>query len=245
MKIKSGLNVFGSIKNGGSIIHVTGTDSMLDAQKAILYQIADSQNLERTWELDIIIHNMAKELHEKMLAEIKSKGVSEKLLELLNAPDKKSASRIARSMTINHEEFANLTYNYSDYGYLKESKFFEYIPDHLKTNDFERNAFFSAKGQLANQDASRFFRKITNTLKERKNVCAHLFSKDNEWHCFYFTYNDIAGERIQGKSHWSGGDHLHYISHFWGRSKEEVWAELSEKKYSLTGEHIKYVFNKR
>ena len=168
---KSGLNVFGNIKSGGAIFHVKGIDDGIEMHKAILYQIAEFEKIPRSWELDILIHNMARELHKKHLADIKSKGVSKKILELLKAPNKKTAQRLARAMILTHEEFANLTFNCGDYGYKKESKFFEYIPDHLKTTEVEKNAFFaSTTGKIQNESALKFLRKMSNTLKERKNI---------------------------------------------------------------------------
>jgi hypothetical protein len=93
-------------------------------------------------------------------------------------------------------------------------------------------------------DALKFVNKIDQQFKQRKNVVAHLFTKDEIWHCFYFTYQDAFGTKMSGENHWKYGDHIHYTSHLFGRQmkKEEVWADLDKKQYNFKNLHIKYKY---
>jgi hypothetical protein len=77
---------------------------------------------------------------------------------------------------------------------------------------------------------------IKQAINNRKVVVARFLDKGPLWHCFFLTFRGLKGEEVGGKSH------LHFISHTWGRSRQEVLAELRSKNYKLGPlPHIDYV----
>jgi hypothetical protein len=75
-------------------------------------------------------------------------------------------------------------------------------------------------------------------MKERRQIYAHLLERDVEWHCFYFSYNDIAPKET---NHHRYGPHIHYVSHLWTYDKEETWKRF-DTRFTEIGDapHIKF-----
>lgn len=75
---------------------------------------------------------------------------------------------------------------------------------------------------------------LERVITQRKNIHAHLFEKQAQWHCFYFTFNDVQG------SHGSMGSHIHYISSLWRLDLKKIWSEFEKKDHPWQGVHIPY-----
>jgi hypothetical protein len=66
-------------------------------------------------------------------------------------------------------------------------------------------------------------------LEQRSVKIAKFIEKDEEWHCFFITYDSIGG-----KENWQNGQpHFHYISNLFGIKKEDVITQIKSKKYKL------------
>ena len=78
-------------------------------------------------------------------------------------------------------------------------------------------------------------------MKERRHISAHLFQRDLEWHCFYFSYSDIEEEDSQ--NHWKHGTHLHYVSHLWPRyDRDQIWDQFDKRSTDIPGNlHIRFI----
>jgi hypothetical protein len=58
---------------------------------------------------------------------------------------------------------------------------------------------------------------------------AKIIENDEEWHCFFLTYNSIAG-----KENWENGQpHFHYVSNLFGIKKEDLIEQIKSKEYKL------------
>jgi hypothetical protein len=191
------------------------------------------------------IKKYAQDQVNKIKEKISSKGIPDSLQKILVCKTKGELEKVTANLTISHEDFASFIYNCAVANLAHEMKSFQYIPDHLQTNPEEKKSFFqSSVGNLEGQ-ALKFFKKISNQFKFRKNVVAHLFVGETDWHCFYFSYDDLFGIKKSGKNHWEYGDHVHYTSSLFGIhvTKERAWTELDNKKYNLPNLHIKYFKN--
>ena len=164
---------------------------------------------------------------------LSTKGVPKNLQTLFSATKKSDAQKLCQSMIIDEHDLFLLIHNCNQIDYLHESKFLTHVPEHLEISEEDRKQF----------KEEELFRPLTKKLgsifRERKALHAHLFIKDNEWHCFYFDFKDIE-ESI--KNHWKHGCHIHYISSLWGqRSPQEMWEALELRQTRIPGKyHIKF-----
>jgi hypothetical protein len=70
---------------------------------------------------------------------------------------------------------------------------------------------------------------LKQVLSHRSVTIAKFLDKEQEWHCFFITYDSIGG-----KEKWKNGQpHYHYISDKWGIPREDVVKQLKSKTYSL------------
>jgi hypothetical protein len=66
-----------------------------------------------------------------------------------------------------------------------------------------------------------------------------MFEHGADWHCFYFTHDDINPEN---SNHWKYGCHLHYVSHLWPNlNKAWVWKCFNKRATDISGSlHIRF-----
>ncbi|NBX75131.1 MAG: hypothetical protein EBQ92_01070 [Proteobacteria bacterium] len=86
-------------------------------------------------------------------------------------------------------------------------------------------------------EAKTYFK---GTFAQRKKVNVHLFENRDQWHLFWFLFNDAYSGPQKKATHWQGGDHLHHTSHLWGNEKEVLWDALKNRDYSIRGIHVRY-----
>ena len=150
------------------------------------------------------------------------------ILALLNAKTKRDAERIGKTLTIYKDQFSSLILNahlYRKDGYC------------YKQNNMTHVAADLSEKRLQQYVKDRKFSKIIQkTLYERKHNCFHLFEKEDEWHLFYFDFNDVKDK------HWKGGPHIHYISYLWRIDKNELLKQLEDRTYKIGGIHIRALF---
>lgn len=78
---------------------------------------------------------------------------------------------------------------------------------------------------------------LKQAIQHRSVKVAKILDKDEEWHCFFTTFNSLNGEET-----WLGEKqpHYHYISNTFGISRTEVINQIKSKKYKLGNiPHIK------
>ena len=165
-------------------------------------------------------------------SKIASHGVPEWILELLQISKKSEANKYCKNLTISEFELYLFIQNCYLIGFTHASKFPDYVPDHLVISDADTI-------KLKNGDLKPVSKKLGPLLDERRKINVHLFSRDAEWHCFYFSYDDIKKSE---NNHWKFGSHIHYVSFLWpSYTKEQVWDSFDTRKTNLVGNiHIRF-----
>ncbi len=172
-------------------------------------------------------------------SELADLGVPEKLSTLFQLSKKSDVEQYCRTLTISEFELFLLIRNCHLIGYSHKSKFPEYIPDHLVITD-------SDTAKLKEGNIGPASKKLGPLLDERRHINVHMFCNESDWHCFFFSYEDIEEDE---KNHWKHGSHVHYISHLWPNfTKEQVWEAFEIRKTKLSSSlHIRcdpYVYPK-
>lgn len=186
-----------------------------------------------------VIDKHAIEMAGKIIKDLESLGIPEKFQQLLQSKSKNEALGIGNSITIQKREFAALIHNckklkWGGYEYNLFVK--EFRPVELSKNDISaltNEEFRSAEGKLIGL-AKKTLGKIRAVFAQRKRIHAHFFVKGNEWHCFYFDFQDVKG------THWSEGPHIHYLSHHWGYDLQTIKRQFETRNTSLRSVHIRF-----
>ena len=111
------------------------------------------------------------------------------------------------------------------------STFKPYIPEHLKVSGTDLK-------EMKAGNPKEFIKKTDSQLLERRYIHAHLFECGSDWHCFYFSHQDIEPSR----NHWKYGCHLHYISHLWPHLKKRlIWNKFNKRTTQISDSiHIRF-----
>ena len=167
------------------------------------------------------------EYHDK----VNQLGVPDKLKNLLLITKKAEAEQYVRELVISEYDLFLLIHNCSQIRFSHRSKFKQYVPEHLRVSDTDRD-------EMKIGNPKKIMKKVSSGLLERKYIHVHFFEFSSDWHCFYFTHQDIEPT----KNHWKYGCHLHYISHLWtGLKKRWVWSKFNKRSTDISGSlHIKF-----
>jgi len=159
-------------------------------------------------------------------------GVPDKLKALFLITRKAQVEQYARQTVISEYELFLLIHNCSQIRFTHRSKFKQYIPEHLRVSDTDRDEM-----KIGNPKKMR--KKVSSGLLERKYIHVHLFEFSLDWHYFYFTHQDIEPTSA---NHWEHGCHLHYISHLWpGLKKRWIWGKFNKRSIDISGSlHIRF-----
>jgi len=165
-------------------------------------------------------------------SEVAKHGVPDGIIKLLQISKKSEASQYCKKLTISEFELFLFIQNCYQIAFTHKSKFPDYVPDHLIISDADT-------AKLKNGNTRPFSKKLGLLLNERRHINVHLFYRDLEWHCFYFSYDDIEQNE---NNHWKYGSHLHYISFLWpSYTKEQIWDSFDTRKTKLSGNfHIRF-----
>lgn len=186
---------------------------------------------------DFYIQLAGQRLSEEKFWETKEQiKVPENFLKLLKTRRKKEQASLLKGLSINLDQLIALIFkSYNDYGYLYSRYRFENLPKDLaskkkpKVADISEDGVIKTIGETDLTDGQ-----VKNMLEQRKVIIAHLFDKDDDWHCLFITYNSIAG-----KENWKDGQsHFHYISSAFGISREEFIKSMRSGQYKSTSIHI-------
>lgn len=159
-------------------------------------------------------------------------GVPDKLKDLFVMDRKSQVEQYCRDLVLSEHDLFLLIHNCSQLRFTHRAKFKQYIPEHLKVNDADRD-------QMKSGSPKKFLKKTRAGLSERRYIHVHLFECGSEWHCFYFSHQDIEPT---GTNHWANGCHLHYVSHLWANlKKRRVWDEFNKRSTEIQGSiHIRF-----
>jgi len=157
-------------------------------------------------------------------------GVPDRLKTLLEFTKKSKAIAYCRRVCISEHDLFLLAHNCSQIEFKHRSKFTEFVPQDRKVLD-------SDISNMKQGNPRQFINKVDRIIEERKRYHVHLFERDKEWHCFYYTYKDMESGK---ERHWELGSHLHYVSHLWTNyRKKQVWDSFDQRNVDIQGVHIK------
>lgn len=168
------------------------------------------------------------EYHDK----VEQVGIPDKLINLFQITKKAQAEKYSRELVLSEYDLFLLIHNCNQIRFTHRSKFKQYIPDHLRVSDADRDKMIAGNSKT-------MLKKVRSGLKERRWIHVHLFESGQEWHYFYFSHQDIDPT---DKSHWKYGCHLHYISHLWSNLKKRwIWNQFNKRSTEISGSlHIRF-----
>jgi len=191
---------------------------------------------------DFFIRFAKEELSKENFWEIKEQiEIHDNFLKLLETTRKKDQESLLRGMSINPDQLISLIFkSYNIYGYLYSRYRFENFPKGFESNIIPKIANIEEDGAIkiiGETDLSEG--QVKNILEQRKVIISHFFDKDNEWHCFFTTYNSIGG-----KENWKDGQpHFHYISSAFGITRDKFIESMESGQYKSTSIHIDLLGN--
>lgn len=164
------------------------------------------------------------EYHEK----VNQLGVPDKLRDLFLLTKKVQAEQYCRDIVLSEYDLFLLIHNCSQINFTHRFKYKPYIPENLKVLDTDI-------AQMKAGSPKKLLKKIRAGLLERRYIHVHLFEYSSQWHCFYFSHQELDPDS------WKYGSHLHYISHLWADLKKRwVWNSFNKRSTKLPGLHIRF-----
>ncbi len=159
-------------------------------------------------------------------------GVPDTLKRLFSITKKAEVEQYCRSIVPSEYDLFLLIHNCSQIHLAHRSKFKQYVPDHLTVSRVDRD-------EMKAGNPKRFLTKTHSILLERRYIHAHLFERGANWHCLYFSHQDIEPT---SSNHWKYGCHLHYISHLWPKLRKRwIWHKFNKRFTEISGSlHIRF-----
>lgn len=166
----------------------------------------------------------------EIIKEFRSVEIPENLINLLSTTKKKEQEKLLKGLRITPDILMSFLIYVGDKEFLFSQYSSKFYP---KGTDEEKLpfAFMENKDGAVKKfgDTKLTDKQLKHILNERNVKIAKFIEKDNMWHCFFITYKSI-----RGKEKWEEGQpHFHYISNFFGISKENVIKEIKSEKYNL------------
>lgn len=209
---------------------MNGEEGVILADLEIFKSTLQANGIVVTPEIEQEILLYLRERQAQFDQQVSSLGIPDRLKILLEFTKKSKAIAYCKRIILPEIELGILIKNCSQIEFTHRSKFKQFVPKDRKIQDADFTAM--KKG-----NPRQFVAKLDQILQERKINHVHLFERGKEWHCFYFTYSDIASDQV---SHWKQGSHLHYVSHLWPNlRKRQVWESFEERNVDIPSVHIR------
>lgn len=164
------------------------------------------------------------------------------IVDLFSADSKNELKNICNSIVVNKRDLISLVVlsrKHADifpYHHAFERR--DIVPNDIKISDVNLSGFSNGDPKQVRKVLS----KLGQLQVSVERSSAHLFytATHKYWHLFYFDTRD----RDHTHNHWSGGRHIHYISHLCtNRSCQEVWSTFCEhgkRNIGKGGFHIRF-----
>lgn len=159
-------------------------------------------------------------------------GIPDTLKKLFLITKKAEVEQYCRNIVLSEYDLFLLIHNCSQIRFTHRSKFKQYVPKHLIVSHADRHEMKAGKPK-------RILTKTHSTLLERRYIHVHLFEHGSDWHCFYFSHQDIEPVST---NHWEYGCHLHYISYLWSQLRKRwIWYKFNKRLTQISGSlHIRF-----
>ena len=162
--------------------------------------------------------------------------VHKNFLELLNTERKKDQIKLLKGMTLNPDQLMLLIFkSYNDFNFLYGTYCFKNLPINLKEKKLPKLFHLNEDGTIKKVGETDLTDgQLKSIIEQRKVIVSHFFEKEKIWHCFFLTYNSIAGK----ENHNNGQPHFHYISSGFEITKNDFIKSMENGKYLATNIHF-------
>lgn len=188
--------------------------------------------------IERVTARMALKNWSEQLEKITQVPVDPALFQLLHTHKKKVQVSLLKGVTLDPETLLAFIFRaYAEQGFTYSVYESNSLPADVGWKDMPEFAYKDeVDGSLFRHGTSPLTDgKLRSVINDRKVVVAKFLDNGPVWHCFFLTYKSIAGKEAGERPH------LHYISHAWGFSREEVIRRLKERRYDLPDTpHIPY-----
>ena len=143
--------------------------------------------------------------------------------------------KLLKRQTLTIEQLMSFIFlAYEDYGFTLSEYTGENHRKGIDESDLPTLIHVKENGVDKAGETSMTDGQLKNVVESRKVIVSKILDKDGEWHCFFLTFNSIAG-----KESWKGGQaHFHYSSDKYGITRKDAVEQLKSKKYPTTSVHI-------
>lgn len=180
-------------------------------------------------------------LWEENLTEIKETIIPNNLKLLLETTKKSEQDHLLKDLELTPNIIAALIFEaYSLHGFKYSRYRTEIAPAGIDLSKMPPAFELKEDGQLIIYGKTELSDgQLRDAIKNRKVLIGEFIEKNNYWHCFFTSYNNLnGGEKWLGINQ----PHFHYLSSGYSLTKEKVLVELKSKKYSLgNAYHIKLI----
>lgn len=162
--------------------------------------------------------------------------VPENFLKLFETSKKKEQVSLLKGLSINPDQLISLIFkSYTDYGFLYSRYRFEILPKDLNVLKKPKAAEILENGAIKTVGETDLTSgQIKKMIEHSKVIIAHIFDKEDTWHCLFITYHSINGK----ENHKDGQPHFHYISSAFGIPRDEFIDSMKNGNYKSTSVHI-------
>ena len=152
------------------------------------------------------------------------------LIQILETSKKKEQTKLLNGLRMNPDILMAFLLIAGDKGFTLS----QYQSEH-QTNAIDSTKMPIAYRQKEDGTIEKFGKteltdgQLKQALEQRSVKVAKILENNNEWHCFFLTYNSIGG-----KENWQNGQpHFHYLSNLFGIQKNDVIEQIKSKNYNL------------
>jgi len=162
--------------------------------------------------------------------------IHENFIKLLQTTRKKNQVCLLKGLSLNPDQLISLIFkSFCDYGFLYSKYRFENLPKWLENKELPKLIELGDDDKIKKVGTTDLTDgELKNVIKHRSVIDSHFFEKGNVWHCFFLTYNSVAGK----ENHNDGQPHFHYISSGFGISKEKFVESMRTGNYKSTKIHV-------
>lgn len=238
---RSGVQWIGDPLADGSFIATFANTRPREVVREMFIVFAQKNGYALTPELLLTAQLEGIRREEEYFAEVRARGISQGLRDLVGAKRKKDAARIADGLVVDAREFHDLVLNCHRLGLSHHSKHLEFAPEERLLSDEERETLLDSGDDNGLPAGRKVAAKVRQLIVEREHRSVHLFANStDEWHCFFMSFKDISTE---AGNHWREGAHLHFVNHVFDPrmlSKKKVWRALQERVHRIPTVHVRY-----
>lgn len=183
------------------------------------------------------IDKMARKKWREWKSNVDSIRIPKGLIGLLNSNSKRDQVSLLKGISISRQQLTAFIFKaWTDYKFTYSFYTSEALPSDVKESDMPPLVSVNDEKIKVIGETSLSEGKLKQVMEHRHNIFAKFLDCDNNWHCFLYTFKSLDGREK------SGENHLHYISSAFGKTRDEVLAQIKSSRYNLGSlPHIRVV----